>query len=128
MFIGNKLYLLIFFSNSNDPAALERMLSVGISSWISALNNPTLGLCKNVTYEADADETRSGCGTGPIPTSRLRRKFRRDDDTVLWERGGLEERCLDNCDPPMVCHYEARICNAPDEISKSCLPSPHLLD
>lgn len=102
------------------------MLSVGISSWVSALNNPTLQLCKNVTYEAEADETGSGCGKGPIPTKRLRRKVRREDGVVLWERDGLNmteesqlaERCLDDCDRPLVCHYAARMCNAPSEISK----------
>jgi hypothetical protein len=121
-----------FISNSTSQAVLEKMLSVGISSWVSALNDPTLKLCKNVTYEADADETGSGCGKGPIPTSRLRRKVRRDDGAVLWERGGLvaeksrlAERCLDNCDPPTVCHYEARMCSAPNEISKSYLSSLH---
>ncbi|KAH6675112.1 hypothetical protein B0J14DRAFT_637790 [Halenospora varia] len=107
-----------------SQAVLEKMLSVGISSWVSALNDPTLKLCKEVTYEAEADETGSGCGKGPIPTSRLRRKVRRDDGAVLWERGGLvaeesrlAERCLDNCGPPMVCHYEARMCSAPNEIT-----------
>ncbi|RDL32656.1 Uncharacterized protein BP5553_09112 [Venustampulla echinocandica] len=107
-----------------SQAVLEKMLSVGISSWVSALNDPTLKLCKNVTYEADADETGLGCGKGPIPTSRLRRKVRRDDGAVLWERGGLvaeqsrlAQRCLDNCDRPVVCHYEARMCSAPNEIT-----------
>lgn len=101
------------------------MLSVGIASWIAVLNNPSLNLCKNVTYEADADETGSGCGKGPITPSRLRRKLRRDTAELLWERGGLAfeerqlaERCSDSCDPPMVCHYEARMCSAPNEISK----------
>ncbi|KAI0405878.1 hypothetical protein F4802DRAFT_596842 [Xylaria palmicola] len=109
------------FSNQD---ALEKMLSVGIATWIAALNDPTLGLCKNVTYEADADETGSGCGNGPIPTRRLRRKVSRDDNAVLWEREGLveeerrlAERCLDVCSPPLVCHYEARTCNAPEEIA-----------
>ncbi|TGJ86907.1 hypothetical protein E0Z10_g1918 [Xylaria hypoxylon] len=104
--------------------AFENMLSVGISAWVSVLNDPTLGLCKNVTYEADADETGSGCGEGPIPTSRLRRKVRRDDGAVLWERRGLvteesrlAERCLDLCDSPITCHYDARTCSAPNEIT-----------
>ncbi|KAI3327059.1 hypothetical protein HD806DRAFT_531649 [Xylariaceae sp. AK1471] len=107
-----------------SQAVLEKMLSVGISSWVSALNDPTLNLCKNVTYEAEADETGSGCGEGPIPTSRLRRKVRRDDGAILWEREGfaaeesrLTERCLDNCDPPKICHYDARMCSAPNEIT-----------
>ncbi|KAF3021007.1 hypothetical protein E8E14_010700 [Neopestalotiopsis sp. 37M] len=103
---------------------LEKMLSIGISSWIAALNNEDLGLCKNVTYEAEADETGSGCGSGPISPNRLRRKIRRDDGHVLWERGGLAleerqlaERCLDNCGAPLNCHYEARMCSAPNEIT-----------
>ncbi|KAH8645958.1 hypothetical protein BGZ60DRAFT_554916 [Tricladium varicosporioides] len=107
-----------------SQAVLEKMLSVGISAWISTLNDPTLKLCKNVVYEADAEETGSGCGKGPIPTSRLRRKIRRDNGAVLWERAGLvkerswlAERCLDNCGPPKVCHYEARMCSAPNEIT-----------
>ncbi|KAI0880238.1 uncharacterized protein GGS22DRAFT_193446 [Annulohypoxylon maeteangense] len=103
----------------------KQMLSVGIGSWISALNNSGLNLCHDVEYEADADETGSGCGSGPIPTRRIRRKVRRDDGAVLWERDGLaqeekralDERCLDNCDHPMVCHYSARMCNAPDSIT-----------
>ncbi|OTA64293.1 hypothetical protein K449DRAFT_421652 [Hypoxylon sp. EC38] len=108
----------------SNPAVLDKMLSVGISAWVSALNDPTLKLCKDVEYEADADETGSGCGKGPIPTSRLRRKTRRDDGAVLWERGGLAaeesrlaERCIDNCDRPLVCHYKARMCSAPNEIT-----------
>ncbi|KAI0837778.1 hypothetical protein F5Y06DRAFT_304212 [Hypoxylon sp. FL0890] len=108
----------------SSPAILDKMLSVGISAWISALNDPTLNLCKDVEYESDADETGSGCGKGPIPTSRLRRKVRRDNGAVLWERGGLAaeesrlaERCLDGCDRPMVCHYSARMCSSPDEIT-----------
>jgi hypothetical protein len=101
------------------------MLSVGISSWIASLNDPTLKLCKEVEYEADADETGSGCGKRPIPTKRLRRKVRRDNSEILWEREGLAtaerrlaERCMDNCDPPKVCHNQARTCSAPNEISK----------
>ncbi|KAI0388673.1 hypothetical protein F5Y17DRAFT_470265 [Xylariaceae sp. FL0594] len=103
---------------------LEKMLFVGISSWIAALNDPTLQLCKNVTYEAEADETGSGCGQGPIPTWRLRRKFRSDTGEIYWERSGLaaeerrlKERCIDNCGQPPICHYEARICSAPNEIN-----------
>ncbi|KAI0381609.1 hypothetical protein F5Y04DRAFT_280689 [Hypomontagnella monticulosa] len=102
---------------------LEQMLSIGISSWVSALNNEQLGLCKEVEYEYDADPTGSGCGHGPIPGS-LRRKVRRDNNAVIWERSGLaleesrlKERCFDNCDPPMVCHTKARMCNAPNEIT-----------
>jgi hypothetical protein len=101
------------------------MLSVGISAWVSALNDPTLKLCNEVKYEGDADATGSGCGKGPIPTSRLRRKVRRDDDAVLWERDGLYtdnntlvERCGENRGRPIVCHYGARMCSAPNEISK----------
>lgn len=127
--------LTCFFSNSSSQAVLEKMLSVGIASWISALNDPTLKLCKDVTYEADADVTGKGCGKGPIPTSRLRRKVRRDNGVVLWEREGLaaEEnrlarRCRDNCDRPMVCHYHARMCSAPNEISKRYLSSPRVYD
>lgn len=112
-----------FYSTSQD--VLEKMLSIGISSWVATLNNEDLKLCKDVEYEADADETGSGCGHGPINPSRLRRKVRRDNGEVLWERGGLaveerrlQERCMDNCDHPMVCHYKARMCSAPDEISK----------
>lgn len=101
------------------------MLSFGISAWTAALNDSTLKLCKDVEYEADADSTASGCGQGPIPTKLIRRKIRRDTRELLYERGGLieeerklAERCTDNCDPPRVCHYEARICSAPNEISK----------
>lgn len=102
------------------------MLSIGISSWISALNNKDLDLCKEVDYEYEADPTGSGCGKGPISPSRLRRKIRRDTGAVIWERSGLaledlklKERCFDNCNPPMTCTYQARMCNAPNEISKS---------
>lgn len=101
------------------------MLSVGISTWIAALNSPSLGLCQDVAYEADADETGSGCGKGPITPSRLRRKVRRDNGEVLWERDGLAleehqlaERCFDSCDPPVKCTYEARMCSAPNGICK----------
>lgn len=88
-------------------------------------------LCTEVEYEADADETGSGCGSGPIPTRRVRRKTRRSDGATLWERDGLveeelalkkrcEKRGLDErqCGSnPMVCHYSARMCNAPDSIT-----------
>lgn len=101
------------------------MLSVGISSWVAALNDETLQLCKDVEYEADADETGSGCGEGPIPTDRIRRKVRRDTGEILYERGSLEaddrrlsERCFVNCGAPMVCHYKARMCSSPNEISR----------
>ena len=43
----------------------HQMLSVGIESLISALNNSGLNLCHEVEYKADADETGSGCGQGP---------------------------------------------------------------
>ena len=103
------------------------MLSVGISSWIAALNNQDLGLCKEVEYDAEAYEVGSGCGKGPISPSRLRRKISRDSGAVLWERGGLaakeralKERCNGDCGShPRICHYEARMCSAPNEISKS---------
>lgn len=88
--------------------------------------------CTEVEYEADADETGSGCGSGPIPTRRVRRKTRRSDGATLWERDGLveeelalqkrcsEKRGLDEREcgsNPMVCHYNARMCNAPDSIT-----------
>lgn len=102
----------------------KQMLAVGISSWISALQNPSLQLCTEVDYEADAESTGSGCGSGPIRTDRLRRKVRRDNGTVLWERHGLSDedrtlrrRCRDNCGPPTVCHYKAVMCQAPDSIT-----------
>ncbi|KAI0859732.1 hypothetical protein F4860DRAFT_525747 [Xylaria cubensis] len=107
----------------SSQAVLEKMLSVGIASWISVLNNEDLMLCKEVEYEADADETGSGCGQGPIHSSRLRRKVHRDTGELLWERRGLveernlTERCVDNCDHPLVCHYQARMCSAPNEIT-----------
>ena len=107
-----------------DLGTFDKMLSVGLASWVSALENDNLKLCKDVVYEAEADETGSGCGKGPIPTSRVRRKVRRDDGAVLWEREGLmeaqnntlSERCVD-CDRPKICHYRARMCNAPDSIT-----------
>ncbi|KAK2760243.1 hypothetical protein FQN54_002310 [Arachnomyces sp. PD_36] len=102
----------------------EKMLSVGVSAWIAALNDETLKLCKEVEYEADADETESGCGDGPIPTDRIRRKVSRNNGEVLYERRDLEaddrriaERCVDPCYHPMVCHYRARMCSAPNEIT-----------
>ncbi|KAK9776466.1 putative Class V protein [Seiridium cardinale] len=109
----------------SSTKVLEQMLSVGISSWIATLNNEQLKLCKEVDYEAEADETGSGCGTGPISPSRLRRKTRRDTGQVLWERGSLAleerqllERCKDDCGSnPKVCHYAARMCSAPNEIT-----------
>ncbi|KAI0185817.1 hypothetical protein EV127DRAFT_411837 [Xylaria flabelliformis] len=107
----------------SSQAVLEKMLSVGIASWISVLNNEDLMLCKEVEYEADADETGSGCGQGPIHSSRLRRKVHRETGELLWERRGLveernlTERCVDNCDHPLVCHYQARMCSAPNEIT-----------
>lgn len=110
---------------NNDVNVYQQMLSVGISSWIAALENGNGTLCQDVEYEADADSTGSGCGSGPIPTDRLRRKIRRNDGTVLWERDGLaeerhahQERCLDNCgtESEMHCHYSARMCNAPDSV------------
>lgn len=118
--------MLAFLPSSSSPAILDQMLSVGISAWIAALNSKDLGLCKEVEYEADVDGTGTGCGKGPISPSRLRRKVRRDNGAVIWERSGLairerglEERCLDNCDPPLICHYTARMCSAPNEISES---------
>ncbi|KAI1119752.1 hypothetical protein F5Y10DRAFT_291151 [Nemania abortiva] len=107
----------------SSQEVLEKMLSVGIGAWISALNNEDLQLCKEVEYEADADPAASGCGNGPIPSSRLRRKVRRDTGELLWERGGLAqerrltERCRDTCDVPVVCHYQGRVCSAPNEIT-----------
>ena len=68
------------------------MLSLGISSWIAALNDATLQLCKEVEYEAEADETGSGCGKGPIPTARIPRNIRRDTGEVLHERGGWQKK------------------------------------
>lgn len=114
---------------SSSQADLEQMLSVGISTSISALNNNDTKLCQEVAYEAEADMTGSGCGTGPITPNRLRRKIRRDDGHVLWERADLSEerrlaeRCSDNCggsdgSGSLTCHYLARMCNAPNEISK----------
>ncbi|KAI0530348.1 hypothetical protein GGR58DRAFT_518547 [Xylaria digitata] len=102
----------------NDTVALERMLSLGIASWVSALNDEKSGLCKEVEYEADADETGSSCGTRPIPQERLRRTVRRDTGQVLWERDdlALQERCLDFCNAPHVCHYKGRVCSAPAQV------------
>ncbi|KAI1176422.1 hypothetical protein F4777DRAFT_597741 [Nemania sp. FL0916] len=102
----------------NDTATFQRMLSLGIATWVNTLNNNTAQLCKDVEYEAEEDETGSGCGKGPIPADRLRRKVRRDTGEVLWERSdlALEERCIDQCGTPPVCHYKGRICSAPTHI------------
>ncbi|KAJ3580553.1 hypothetical protein NPX13_g18 [Xylaria arbuscula] len=101
----------------NDIAALERMLLLGISSWVAALNNEKSGLCQDVEYEADSEGT-FGCGDGPIPLGRLRRTVRRDTGEVLWEREdlALQERCLDFCDAPSVCNYKGRVCKAPASV------------
>lgn len=116
------MYVDQYYYQSID--VFKKMLAVGLSSWISALENPSLKRCTEVEYEADADATGSGCGSGPIPTDRLRRKVRRDNGTVLWERDGLldeehvlRERCLDDCVHPTVCHYKARMCLAPDSFT-----------
>ncbi|KAM0811706.1 hypothetical protein AB5N19_12062 [Seiridium cardinale] len=100
-------------------AILEQMLSVGISSWVAPLNNEGLKLCMDVEYEAEADETGSGCGQGPISPSRLRRKTNVEDGTVLWQRDeSIEKRCKDDCGThTKTCHYMARMCNAPNEIN-----------
>ena len=103
------------------------MLSVGISTWIAALNNPDLKLCKEVEYEAEADPTGKGCGKSPISLDRLRKKTLRDSGEVIWKRGdldsnetigGLDERCVADCGKPRLCHYTVRTCKAPSEISK----------
>ncbi|KAI1349143.1 hypothetical protein F5Y01DRAFT_327658 [Xylaria sp. FL0043] len=102
----------------NDVKNFERMLALGLATWVSVLNNDTIGLCKEVEYEADEDETGSGCGIGPISKERLRRKVHRDTGQVLWQRDdlALQERCVDGCDMPHVCHYTGRVCSAPTHI------------
>lgn len=124
-------HLLLRSSNSD----IQKMLAVGISSWVGAMQDDSLGLCSNVTYHAEADMTGSGCGEGPIQPSKVRRMIRHRDNKVLFERSelGLEGRCslrrdgetLDErgCsgtgtgDGNMVCTYSARMCDAPNEIS-----------
>ncbi|KAJ4421546.1 hypothetical protein N0V82_003684 [Gnomoniopsis sp. IMI 355080] len=119
----------------NSSSDIQKMLAVGISSWVAAMQDDGLGLCSNVTYQAEADMTGSGCGEGPIQPSKVRRVIRHRDNKVLFERSDsdLESRCslrrdgetLDErgCsgtgtgDGNMVCTYSARMCNAPNEIS-----------
>lgn len=106
------------------------MLAVGLAAWIGAMRDTNLGLCSNVEYEAYADETASGCGTGPIP-SKIRRAVRRRDNKVLFQRNDyeMEKRCEEKRDTQegkrcggggegMLCHYNGRVCDAPNEISK----------
>ncbi|KAI8944110.1 hypothetical protein F4801DRAFT_572847 [Xylaria longipes] len=102
----------------NNATMYEKMLSLGIATWVSTLQESQNNLCKEVEYEADEDETGSGCGTGPIPKHRLRRRIHRDSGTVLWERDdvAVQEHCFDLCDNPHVCHYTGRVCSAPTHI------------
>lgn len=119
------------------------MLAVGLATWIGAMRDTDLGLCSTVEYEAYADETSSGCGTGPIP-GKIRRAVRRRDNKVLFQRDDveMEKRCEEKRDTQegkrcgggegMLCHYHGRVCDAPNEISKSSLPfrrqsAPHPL-
>lgn len=107
---------------SNSTMVLQQMLAVGLSTWISAINNPSLNLCTEVEYEAEADETGSGCGSGPIEPNKIRRAVRTHDNKVLWARDGVEERCEASCGTGgLICHYKARMCLAPSEISTSLL-------
>ncbi|KAI0198381.1 hypothetical protein F4808DRAFT_436186 [Astrocystis sublimbata] len=101
---------------NNDPEIFERMLSLGIATWVSTINQNQDMFCQEVEYEADEDFSGSGCGTGPIPQDRLRRTVHRDTGAVLWQRddvAALEERCRDFCDAPVTCKYHGRVCRAP---------------
>ncbi|KAI1078530.1 hypothetical protein F5B20DRAFT_582157 [Whalleya microplaca] len=100
----------------------QQMLSIGLSTWVSAMNDPGLKLCNEVEYKAEEDPTGSGCGSGPIQPERLVRIVRRHDGEVLWARDELEERCFDSCGGGgnggvPVCTYKAKMCNAPNEIT-----------
>lgn len=127
--------------NRGSNSDIQKMLAVGISSWVGAMQDDGLGLCSNVTYHAEADMTGSGCGQGPIQPSKVRRVIRQRDEKVLFERDdlALESRCSlrrdaealneRGCpgsgtgDGNMVCTYTARMCDAPNEISMYHVPS-----
>lgn len=111
------------------------MLAVGLATWIGAMKDTNLGLCSDVEYEAYADGTSSGCGTGPIP-SKIKRAVRLRDNKVLFQRDDyeMERRCEEKRDTQEgkrcggaggegpLCPYKGRVCDAPNEISKYSFP------
>ncbi|KAI0480399.1 hypothetical protein GGR56DRAFT_626001 [Xylariaceae sp. FL0804] len=101
---------------------LEKMLGYGITSWVAALQNPTLNLCKNTTYDVELGISESCSSVGHIGVlDRLRRKLSRDDGSVLWEREDvdkdLDERFVGDPPAKQTCTFEARMCSAPSEIT-----------
>ncbi|KAJ4394797.1 hypothetical protein N0V93_004017 [Gnomoniopsis smithogilvyi] len=122
-------------ASGGNNSDIQKMLAVGISSWVGAMQDDGLGLCSNVTYQAEADMTGSGCGQGPIQPSKVRRVIRERDNRILFERDdlALESRCslrrdddvlqergcsgTGTGDGNLVCTYSARMCDAPNEIT-----------
>lgn len=76
------------------------MLSVGISAWISALNNKDLKLCKEVQYEADAEEKARATARVPSLSTAFAGRFEGTTATFSGSAVGWPERCMDNCNHP----------------------------
>ena len=93
----------------------DRMLAAAVATWQQA----TAKSCKEVTYEADADQAASaGCGQGPVKRdlrelARLGAVKKRELDTRAECQGTAE--CIP---PPKKCTYTATVCSSPDHISK----------
>jgi hypothetical protein len=93
----------------------DRMLAAAVATWQQA----TAKSCKEVTYEAYADQAASaGCGAGPVKRdlrdlARLGAVKKRELDPREECQGSAE--CIP---PPKKCTYTATVCSSPDHISK----------
>lgn len=97
------LKLVISDSNYTSTVNRDRMLAAAVATWQHAVSKN----CKQVEYHAEADETISGCGQGPVSWRR-----------ALGKRVPTPINPGDSVPPPRTCGYAANLCSGPDHICK----------
>lgn len=97
------LKFVISDSNYTSTVNRDRMLAAAVATWQQAVSKN----CKEVEYHAEADETISGCGQGPVSWRR-----------ALGKRVPTPIGPGDNGPPTRTCGYAANLCSGPDHICK----------
>ncbi|KAJ5602128.1 hypothetical protein N7510_011662 [Penicillium lagena] len=104
-----KLTFIVDDSSFDDEYIRNEMLVAGLTMWALVTSKN----CQNITYKADADDTGSGCGQGPVHEKRSPVQLL--SPLEMDKRSPISPGSDGNIESGhMSCTYEARVCQAPD--------------
>lgn len=111
-----KVTVVVDDSSFVDQGKLYEMLVSGLTMWALVASRN----CQTISYKADADDTESGCGQGPVQKRSTLQLFSALELQGLEKRSPISPGSDGNIQSGhMQCTYEAQICSAPNSFRKS---------